>query len=583
MLDTNKNKSSNSSMLIFRLELQIEDNVIDILEIRDDEDTETVVDTYCKCKNFSKDIRNYILNIVFNKLDENINKLENNKHNKSLKSSNLINNEIVEDVNNNINDNYVYNNIINTANKFIQNTELEESNTSLNKYSSTNNICIAKSYDISNITDNINSNIIYKKSKKKSLLTKHKDNQINNNYNNNNNNNNNSSNLSISKDNSTNKNKNYFNNISNIYYEGSDYLNKSKDKTLDLPKDYFVKKEINNLKNIIKKSKSKRDKSERSKKYKSSKLVPMLYTESKEGCQLKGGERLYNNHLSKLKKKQQHIEKLNKLKEQNEMNNVSFVPSISNNSKDIISNNYSKYYYSNANDLTSKYSNIEDRLLKLGKDRLAKFSNSYAIKQSEEVYKYSYSPDINDKSNELAGKFKKQRKKDLENQGYIYSERTNRDCQYYSNISKNKDINTNDVYKKVNRLSDNIYNNVNFNNKNKHTDNSISSNANTDINLRKSLINSQYENHQDSREEFHAYIKKTKARLLNKNNTIKNNLINNKNISNNTLEVLNENLKTIDDNSEDKYNYNEKNNNSKLYSYSINLFNILIFRIKTNI
>lgn len=154
-------------------------------------------------------------------------------------------------------------------------------------------------------------------------------------------------------------------------------------------------------KHKVSKSKSKKESKSRSKSNKGA-----IYTENKDS-DCKGGERLYNNFMKKQKKKKSHIEKLIKLKEEKEMKEATFTPFISKSSRDLLV-------------VKDDGSKVEDRLLKFGTELSSKIENMYALNKMKQ-YDNSYSPEINERSKELAKKIKEQRRFELMKEGAEFS------------------------------------------------------------------------------------------------------------------------------------------------------------------
>ena len=124
------------------------------------------------------------------------------------------------------------------------------------------------------------------------------------------------------------------------------------------------------------------------------------HEEKEELMKVPIGERLYNNYIKKSKKKQDHINKLQNIKRDNEMKGVTFTPELNPKSRDLSN-------YSHNND-----ESIEDRLLKLGSERQSRLQEQQMIKKLKD-YEYSYSPNIDSKSNSIAQKVRNKRKEAL--------------------------------------------------------------------------------------------------------------------------------------------------------------------------
>lgn len=230
----------------------------------------------------------------------------------------------------------------------------------------------------------------------------------------------------------------------------------------------FTKSHINstNPNNFQDKSKSK-NKSDISGKNRSTsgrdkKHTIALYNQTTNKSNIHGGERMYNNYIKKLKKKKNHIEKIQKLKLEAELKEASFKPSISPNSR-----NY-------ANNYSNQYLNVstEDRLLKLGKESDFKKLRDHEFKNNYEIAKHPYKPSINNTSKILAQKIKEERKNNLNNLSHSYinksKSRDNSKSRSMTNLNiniTNNNNNKNYKHKSTNNATRNIISNINNNSK----------------------------------------------------------------------------------------------------------------------
>ena len=299
---------------LVRLELQLTDQEFNIIEIKDDDDIEIIIEEYCKDKGFNTRIKDFIMEQIVVKMDENINLLESKDHNKTSNTHTNVNRLLNE-----------------TEHSF---SSKHTTRTNFNKMQG----------EISGISE--------------------------------------------------------------------------------------IEQKTNKSKNKVSKTKNHH-----------------IYTEEKEELsKIPIGDRLYNNHFKKNKKKQEHIEKLQNIKLKKEMEGVTFTPEISSKSRDLTI----------INDNALIHEPIEDRLIKQGLEMKTKMEKDSMLKKIKE-YDFSFKPILNDKSLEMADNVKRKRIEDLTKAGF--------------NLSKDKK--SKDINKK-----------------------------NSD-----SMTKSAIENHIDSREEF-AYVRK---------------------------------------------------------------------------
>lgn len=157
--------------------------------------------------------------------------------------------------------------------------------------------------------------------------------------------------------------------------------------------------------------------------------IGAIYTETKD-LDCKGGERLYNNFIKKQKKRQIHLDKLYKIRDEKEMKEATFTPNINR----TLRNNSAK---------KADVTKVEDRLLMYGSVTNSKIEGlNILIKMKE--YDNAYVPKINEKSIRLAKKIKDQRRLELKSEGANFTKieelsksKLTTTCNDISNIGEN--------------------------------------------------------------------------------------------------------------------------------------------------
>lgn len=418
------NPNKNKDQIFIEIKLQISDDRIDKIIIKEDDDIEIVIANYVKKNKFDETICNYILSIIDKKMDENLANLDSNRKNSGDGSESMdlffknkiesqreeitdennkldcyskdkLTNSFISDSNSMHNDEFLiknHNKVV-KINKGKIKSKIRKIENNSNKNTSENKMDDFAKYLIEDKNERKNKS----KSKiKNAIISNNKfvENRELYNY----------SNRDIRNEN-TSKSK------SKIKNEVNGICKITSDKKAEVSTDKNISRIKNNYESHSKidhelhnnKSHSK-SKSRSNAKIKLTKESENQIKTPRIGEEVNYGEKLYTNFMRKLKKKKIMIENAMKQKIEEEMKEATFKPNINDTSRHLNSKLSNKYL-----DLST-----ENRLIQQGKETNDKKRSLIDSKILKEIHDMPFKPSINEKSVELSKKIKEERKKKIE-------------------------------------------------------------------------------------------------------------------------------------------------------------------------